>query len=177
MSQSRTLRLLPAPACEPPYDTTPPEPGIPSPRTGPPIGAVQGTLALDLATPPATPSPARREPKLQVVNGDREEQRKHETRARNFAQAAAEVIAGWRPARQLVGATSACVHERLARLATPPARASRTRPTVRRIRIYEPTAGVIEASAAVQHQDRTRAMALRLERAAGKWVCTAFETH
>ncbi|WP_295702621.1 Rv3235 family protein [Lapillicoccus sp.] len=95
-----------------------------------------------------------------------------------ISQAIVEVLAGTRPAPQVVRWTSADVYAVLARRSLVAARrgvAAGRSPVVRRVRVCQPADGVIEASAVVFHPDRVRAMALRLIGLDGRWVVTALQ--
>jgi hypothetical protein len=101
--------------------------------------------------------------------------------AGTLAQAVVEVLAGDRPVGQLLRWTSGRVYAQLSRRAAAAARectavrASRARAIVRRVYVSQPAEGVAEASAVVSDGRRTRAMALRLQKADGRWVCAALE--
>lgn len=104
-------------------------------------------------------------------------------------QAVVEVLAGTRPAGQLVRWLSADVYAALqrraalaARLRRPPTSAlARQEPApvrravVRSVHTTEPVPGVVEASAVVVDRGRVRAVALRLEGLDGRWRATALE--
>lgn len=98
--------------------------------------------------------------------------------ATRIAQALVEVLAGARPAPQVVRWTSAEVYAVLARRSLVAARrglgAGRP-PVVRRVLVCQPADGVIEASAVILHPDRVRAMALRLVGLDGRWVVTELQ--
>lgn len=93
-----------------------------------------------------------------------------------IAQAMVEVISGQRPATQLIRHTSPTVYSLLARRALVSTRrlaAGPRRPAVvRRIRVCEPTDGVVEACAVVVSHGRVRALAFRLEGLDGRWLMT-----
>lgn len=104
-------------------------------------------------------------------------------------QAVVEVLAGTRPAGQLVRWLSADVYAALQRRAALAARLRRPaaagptrqepgpvrRAVVRSVRTTEPAPGVVEASAVVVDRGRVRAVALRLEGLDGRWRTTALE--
>lgn len=97
-----------------------------------------------------------------------------------LVQAVIEVLAGSRPASQLVRWLSSDVHAAVTRRAALAARMGREdgpgRPAVvRRVRVCEPADGVVEASAVVVVQGRVRAVAVRLEGLDGRWRATAVE--
>jgi hypothetical protein len=93
-----------------------------------------------------------------------------------MAQAIIEVVSGQRPAPQLIRHTSSPVYSVLARRALVSARrqpaGARRSAVVRRIRLCEPTDGVVEACAVVVSHGRVRALALRLEGLDGRWLVT-----
>jgi hypothetical protein len=101
--------------------------------------------------------------------------------AGTLAQAVVEVLAGDRPVAQLLRWTSARIYAEMSRRAALAARectavrCGRSRAVVRRVRVSHPVEGVAEASAIVSDGTRTRAMALRLQHADGRWLCTALE--
>ncbi|MFP5336653.1 MAG: Rv3235 family protein [Actinomycetes bacterium] len=105
------------------------------------------------------------------------------TTARALVQAVVEVLAGTRPAAQLVRWLSADVYAALQRRAALAARLARPaaasgparRPVVRAVRTSAPADGVVEASAVVLDRGRIRAVAVRLEGLDGRWRATALE--
>ncbi len=97
-----------------------------------------------------------------------------------LAPAVVEVLAGVRPASQLVRWTSQDVHAALARRAAVAARVGRPSvpgrpPVVRAVRVCRPNDRVAEASAVVVDSERIRAVAVRLEALDGRWRATALE--
>lgn len=62
-----------------------------------------------------------------------------------------------------------------AAVATRRPRGLRRPAVVRRVRVQEPADGVVEACAVIVHQDRVRAMALRLRGLDGRWIVTALQ--
>ncbi|MGH3328510.1 MAG: Rv3235 family protein, partial [Streptomycetales bacterium] len=111
-----------------------------------------------------------------------------------LAQAIVEVLAGARPASQLLRWTTQQVYTGiLTRVAERPPRGTATAPVpagpeassgtrparacarVHVTRVCEPADGVAEASVMVRWGPRSRAMALRLEARNGCWICTALE--
>jgi hypothetical protein len=169
------LRHLPVPDCLPPLETDPAV--LPTGPTGPggrPQG-VQGVLSLvvDDATalgedevdfgPVPTPSADLPEPRAW---------------SRGLVQVLVEVMAGLRPASQLLRWTTTAVHEDIRALVRPTVRGRRPavrRPVVRSVRVCEPADGVAEVSAVVAGEHRTRALALRLEGGDGRWRITALQ--
>ncbi|MGH3342437.1 MAG: Rv3235 family protein [Carbonactinosporaceae bacterium] len=191
---SRRLRRLPVPQAEPPYDDPSAQPAV---TRG--AGGVQEVLALPFALPSglsATPEACPPRPQRPLAQGLTDP---HGPAAR-LAQAIVEVLAGVRPASQLVRWTTQQVYTAIvarvadrSRTATaqPPAQAAaqaaagsepggRPRPAragarVHVTRLCEPADGVAEAAVLVRAGSRPRAMALRLEARNGYWICTALE--
>ena len=196
------LRLLPTPDWEPPYSDADPQnhrawaPRVstagrtmPSQRTLPltfllPSGVpvVPQASVLRLSESPGTAA---------VVEPDEVFDRQPTARADlpdprfwagRLAQAMLEVEAGVRPVAQLRCWTSEAVYTRLRRHSHRTrfvqARGGQAQPGrvwVQSLRVCEPADGVAEVSAVVQDAGRTRAMAIRLEGADGRWRCTALE--
>ena len=178
------LLLLPAPASAPPYDDErPPDSFAP---------ATTGAMPL-----PFDPDTARR---LRLVPASAEDVsaalRPAEARtprsalpdpqpwAARLAQAVAEAIDEQRPLTQLARWVSDDVLDeveaRLHRLRTssprPPRRGDlRIRICVMSVHVCEPEDGVAEVCAVVRRGGRSTAMALRLEGADGRWLCTALQ--
>jgi hypothetical protein len=180
------LRRLPVPDCEPPYDD---ESDVPPPRPLRAKDGIQGTLALAFDLPnglpaePEAPPALRLVPSLGVKAANRRGDRNDPTRtwAGRLACAVVEVLAGERPATQLLRWTTDEVYDVVARRARRAGRHGklvafgRHKPTVRSVRICEPAEGVVEACAVVGRGERFSAVALRLERVDGRWRCTALE--
>jgi hypothetical protein len=188
--QVATLRRLPLPVVDPPYDDELAGHGRSVVGTTP----GQGVLALAFVLPSG--APARPEPMGLIVrrasawddddaaSAPRPTPRTdlpepHGWTAR-LVQAIVEVLAGDRPASQLVRWTSEEVYVTVSRRATlaHTARAARpgpVRPVVRSVRVTEPADGVAEGCALVQRGVRATAVALRLEGIDGRWKCTALE--
>jgi hypothetical protein len=98
--------------------------------------------------------------------------------SRGLAQVIVEVLAGLRPASQLLRWSTTVVHEQIRRLAaqaSPELRRTARRPVVRSVRVCEPADGVAEVSAVVAGQHRTQALALRLEGGDGRWRVTVLQ--
>lgn len=92
--------------------------------------------------------------------------------AGRIAQALVEVMAGSRPAPQVLRWTTSEVYAVVARRAAVAARrrdGQRHRAVVRRVLICEPAEGVAEASVVVVDGTRVRALALRLVGQDGRW--------
>jgi Family of unknown function (DUF6459) len=196
-----TLRLLPTPAWEPPYCEGSEETSTASPlgRRAPSMS--QGKLPLTFLLPTGVPV-VPQTPTLRLVEPhagagvplaqpdevfDRQPTRRADLPDPRFwagrlAQAMLEVEAGVRPVAQLRRWTSEAVYTRLRRsshrtrfIQARAAQAEPGRVWVRSLRVCEPADGIAEVSAVVQDAGRTRAMAMRLEGADGRWRCTALE--
>ena len=143
-----------------------------------PVGAIQGTLALDL-------QPRHDPPQAAIVFFGSRARRGTDEWARRFAQAVVEIVGGDRPASQLLRWTDRNVYADLQRRALLVARAgghiagqARVQPTSPRVLSVHTTyvcEEVVEASAHVRYGERSRALASRFERRADRWVCTALE--
>jgi hypothetical protein len=160
---ARRLRVLPAPETRPPI-ISPDE--VEALRHS---DYVQDSLALDFE-PDDDTAPTlftwRADLPDPVVVGAR------------LAQAFVEVMAGTRPAPQVVRHTAPEVYAALCRRAAVATRRSpglRRAAVVRGVRVQEPRDGVVEACAVVVHQDRVRAMALRMAGIDGRWVVTVLQ--
>ena len=196
MTTTARVHRLPVPAWDPPYDD---EIG-PSVRRTDAAGGVQGTLALAFVLPsgiPAVPDvpPAVAAPALRLVPGASAEDVADEVEfgpqptprsalpeprgwAGRFVQAVIEVLAGDRPATQLVRWTTMEVYDQLTgRVPGQPGvrAAASVRALVRSVHVSEPADGVAEVSALVRRGVRCTAVALRLEGMDGRWQCTAIE--
>jgi len=146
-----------------------------------PLGAVQGTLALDLS--PAPPE----QPALYAVP-EPDSRRDAELRAwsARFAQAVVEVTGGDRPLTQLLRWTSARVYAELERRTRIMAqhrpvgpRTRVIRPQFRSVHLCRPTSTSAEVSVHVRYGPRSRAVAARFEQRVDRrgqhWCCTALE--
>lgn len=162
-----TLRLLPAPVSEPPYDDElPPRP----PSAVPPLGPLRHLvplLRLVPALPPEdepapTRTPARELPAALPV-------------ARALVQGLLEVLAGVRPLAQLQRETSVELYGQIEQVVHARPRAVGSRPgtgAVRSVHVQQRPEGVAEVCATVRQGDRTAAWALRLEGVDGRWCLT-----
>ena len=179
------VRRVPARALEPPYDDEI-DGVVPSSE------ATDGTLALAFPLPsgvPAMPEPppalrvrpvpddgAGGVPALRTSSNGLAPPRPW---AGRLVQAVVEVLAGDRPAAQLVRWTAAGVYYDLQRMATRAARERAVfadRPAVdvvRSVHVSEPAEGVAEVCALVWRGRRAHALALRMEGRDGRWQCTA----
>jgi hypothetical protein len=161
--------------------TTPPDPGpptapgtvtrLPQQRTPTPGGrpdhvpAVDGSLALSF-TPVPAPAPDA-DTEVRIFAG-------------GFAQAAVEVVAGQRPVVQMLRWTDEHVYADLERRAAAVAQARGSSPRrlhtqVRSVHVCRPHPDVAEISVHVRHGQRSRALALRLERHRDRWRCTVLQ--
>lgn len=148
------------------------------------VTSSQGTLALSMpAPPPGVRAAAARAHGAAATaqSGIPEDPLPEPHRwAAQFVQAAIEVAAGVRPATQLVRWTTDDVRAMLTRRGNLARRTSSShgrprRTAVRSARVFQPRAGVVEASALVSEGGRLRAVALRMEGIDGRWRVTALE--
>lgn len=191
-----TVRRLPVPVSEPPYDDEVAGQAARAAGPGDPAGAVQGTLALAFMLPTGLPSTPQAPPDLRLVPplhpdaeadldeaefGPQPTPRRSLPEPRHwsgrFAQAVVEVLSGDRPVAQLVRWTTTDVYEEVACrvLDFGAARVEQPRAVVRSVHVTEPADGVAEVAAMVRRGVRTTALALRLEGLDGRWQCTAIE--
>ena len=152
------------------------------------IASVQGALALDLSPrydPPA-PSLVGGTASYDVVDVADDDRARAEAFAGRYLRAAVEIVAGDRPASQVVRHTHPDVYEDLRRRAQLVARAGghtpglgRTREAVRPQLVSARTSFVrddaVEASMVVRYGARCRAVAARFELVRERWVCVALE--
>lgn len=159
---------------------------VPGRRAGPSpvrpqVPAGQGTLSLELA-PAAPPAPS---PHSQVwrdgddpasMTGDPSRLQDPREWSAMLAQAVVEVLAGRRPATQLVRWLDLEVYERIRRSQLRRPTAAGGAPVrVRRVRVSVSPDGWAEAVAVVDDGRRCRAIALRLEALQRRWLCTELE--
>ena len=153
-----------------------------------PVASVQGTLALDLSprqAPPELPEGPGRSAVADVVPIDPHQRGRLERWVHRYVQAAVEIVGGDRPASQLLRWTSGSVYADLHRRAVLVARAGGHQPGVGRVQPVRPhvesvhtslvSPTVAEASARIRYGARSRALALRFEKRADRWVCSAME--
>ena len=170
------LRLLRAPAFDPPYDD---EAAAASPT-------VDGNLALAFPTTGGDGVPLRLVPPALAPRGtvdggpvDRPALPEPRQWVGRLTQAIVEVLAGARSAAQLSPYASLRVLTHLeratGRLRRGPAGAPARRPVVRSVRVSQPNDAVVEACAVIDTGPRRRAVALRLQAVEGRWQCTALE--
>lgn len=195
-----TIRRLPCPVTEPPYDDEAPA----QPNASRPAAPTQGALALAFTMPGGVAAEPEPPAGLRLVDPPADDDPTgHRTAAvldqsvaafaarrptsadklpeprrwsARLAQAIVETLHGHRPIQQLLRWTDDGVYALIAdRLASRRRPRGSTRPTIRSIRVCTPTDGVAEASVVVQAGPRCRALAMRLEGLDGRWRCTALE--
>ena len=167
------LRLLSAPACEPPYDDehAPSAPVRPAARPAPP--------RLRLVPPPSGRTTARTPRRPAVLDDDGVARSRTADLApsgpfaRALVQRLVEVRAGVRPLPQLQRDTTAGLYAELERHlrrrpSGPPAGVRQ----VLSVHVQDRPDGVAEVCATVRDGERVRALALRLEALHGRWTCT-----
>jgi hypothetical protein len=153
-----------------------------------PVASVQGTLALDLSPRYAPPDPPGQLPAravADVVPIDPTDRGRLEQWVHRYVQASVEIVGGDRPASQLLRWTTGPVYADLHRRALLVARAGGHQPGVGRVQPVRPhvqsvhasfvSPTVAEASARIRYGARSRALALRFEKRAERWLCTAME--
>ena len=149
---SPTVRRLPVPVSEPPFDDEVAGRPVDTAPRGDPAGAVQGTLALAFVLPTGVPSVPQAPPDLRLVPPPRPDAEADLDEAEfgpqptprralpeprhwsgRFAQAVVEVLAGDRPVAQLVRWTTTDVYDEVASrvLDCGPARTEQPRAVVR----------------------------------------------
>lgn len=191
LSPRTSLRVVPVPHREPPFDDqVPPDErgrGDGGGGRGDGGGGVQGALALAFSLPSGAPAVPEAPTLLPVGAPDDFGPRSTPSHdlpdpqawASLLSQAVVEVLAGHRPVAQLVRWTSARVHAALSHLAVDAHGARpvgrRPRAVVRSVHVCEPVDGIAEVAALVTERDRSWAMALRLEGVDGRWRCTVLE--
>lgn len=177
---SSTLRLLPAPPSEPPYDDETAATG-PTLRLLPPwrpeaFGNTDLLRELGRWGPPdhllAAPDVDEEPPVVRTPSDDL-------PAARPFSQALLqrllEVCAGVRPVTQLRADTTPEVYEKLAATLAARPRVQGLRPSradVRSVHVQLRPDGVAEVCGTVVRARRPQALALRLEGLGGRWVCS-----
>jgi hypothetical protein len=166
-SRLTPLRIVPAPRTRPPVraDT---EPWVPD--VGPPH-YIQDALAVEFDTMTDEQLFGERPTRRDDLPDPR-------SWAGHIAQALVEVMAGARPAPQVLRWTTPEVYAVVARRAAVSARRGATpsrRTVVRGVRVCEPADGVAEASAVVVDGGRVRALAFRLVGLDGRWRVEALQ--
>ncbi|WP_141779429.1 Rv3235 family protein [Nocardioides albertanoniae] len=149
-----------------------------------PLADVQGTFAFYLQPRLEPPRPPGEDsgddavaPPIPIAPADR-----LDSWVPRFAQMAAEVVGGDRPASQLVRWTTKDVSSELRYRASLTARSGAydpgtgrnqpLRPRVQRSHVYKVSDDIGEANVTVQFGDGFRALALRFERRGANWICT-----
>jgi hypothetical protein len=151
------IRLRSAPDPEPPYDE---ETGVPPDQPAPMESIAE--LPLDwprIRQPAAAPATEAR------------------LAAHRYLALCLEVLGGFRPLAHLRVRSSAAAFEQIARQVTR-SRAGAVpgdRVVLRQLRVCEPVAGVAEVAAVLGRAGQVWAMALRLERHHGVWLCIHLE--
>ncbi|MGH8868893.1 MAG: Rv3235 family protein, partial [Actinomycetes bacterium] len=180
-----SLRVVPVPRHDPPYDDVI---GPEVRARGDTPEAVQGSLALAFRLPsgvPAVPETAT----LRPVDEDDPYFGPQRTPSRALpdprawatliSQAVVEVLAGHRPAAQLVRWTSADVYTAIARQSADAHGArpvgKHARAVVRSVHVCEPVDGVAEVCAVVAERRHSWALVLRLEGVDHRWRCTVLD--
>lgn len=163
---------LELPVARPPLRLVPP-PSAPASRPRAP--RVLGPGPVGTGTGPGRPAAGPADDRLpRTPRADLPEAR---VWAPRFVQVLLEVLAGERPATQVMRHVSLDVYGDL--LAVPRAPAGRGRPrsaaSLVSLRVTEPDDGVAEVAAVTRRGDRYRALALRLEGQGGRWRCVVVE--
>lgn len=194
------MQRMPVPSFEPPFDDDRGRRGVDdSPRA-----TVQGTLALAFVLPTGLPAAPSAAPDLRLVTaplwlddeamepeaetdedeaefGPQPTSTSHLPDARwwsgRFTQAVVEVLAGDRPAAQLIRWTTSIVYDDVVSLVSVPSvrRTPVPRGVVRSLHVSHPGDGVAEVAGLVRKGVRSTAVALRMEGLDGRWQCTALE--
>ena len=176
---------LPLPAAGPAFDdqadlALPSPPAAPSDRAR--GGPDQARGGPDRAPGGPGPAPGGRGPADGASGPPRADGPDRGQWAGQFAQALAEALAGSRPSRQIAPWTTEQARRRIRQLG--PLLQAGPRPVVRRVLTSAPCADVVEMTVIVGVGPRTRAIAVRLERARRNparpdrhrpWVCTVIE--
>lgn len=164
------LRIVPSPRHRPPVLTeTEIAPWEPASTSG--TGYIQEALAVDF-------SAATDEQLFGVRPTRRHDLPDPRSWAAHVAQGLVEVMAGARPAPQLLRWTTPEVYAVVARRAAVSTRRglpATRRATVRSVRVCEPADGVAEACAVVVDGPRIRALAMRLVGLDGRWRVEALQ--
>ena len=151
-----------------------------------PVASVQGALALDLHPDHAPPEAlAQAGPGCDLVSVELRTRHRLEEWARRYTQVACDVVAGLRPASQLMRWSTPQVHADLRRRAHLVARAaghqaggraaSPVRPRVVAVRPSFLHADTVEVAVRVVHGQRSRALAARFEVRENHWTCVALD--
>jgi uncharacterized protein DUF6459 len=188
------LRLVAVPDGWPPYDcethgaacsAAAPKPAAPETGRQPPRTAADGAAAVawnavSASTATGTAEAARQNGEAGPTAGP------SATWPRQFAQVLVEILAGFRPAKQLAPWATERVRAQIDLLSC--AADAEQRPRIRRVMTSRPTAGVVEMTMVVGFGSRSRALAMRFEHVPARppvpgrparparWLCTEIET-
>lgn len=164
-----TLRLLPVPVSEPPYDDEVEASG--GEQSSRPLGPLRTHARLSLVPDLDEEQQSRRSTPL----GDLPPARPV---AHALVQGLLEVLAGVRPVKQLRGTTTLEMYDRLEQHLRSTPRPTGARPgggAVRSLHLQERPEGVVEICATVHRGLRPSALALRMEGVNGRWACTQLD--
>lgn len=168
-----TITVRPIPELTAPVAEQGPLDWLPRKRSAEPIppGYVQGRLSLARASNGADP-----------IFGPQLTDSVHLPAARpwsqNMIRACLEVIDGVRPASQVSRWVTPEVYERISRrglLARRRRQRQKQPSVVRSVHVCEPVDGVAEIAAVVIHQNRVRAVALRMTGVDGRWQISVLQ--
>ena len=164
-----TLRLLPVPVSEPPYDDELDASGNdPALRSLGPLrthALLRLVPDLDEEPPSASRTPLGDLPPARPV-------------AHALVQGLLEVLAGVRPVKQLRATTTLEMYDRLEQHLQSAPRPTGPRPgggAVRSLHLQERPEGIVEICATVHRGQRPTALALRMEGVDGHWACTQLD--
>jgi len=178
-----SLRLLPVPPCEPPYDDELAQ-EVPAVVVARPAGPTVGPLR---SLPPLRLVPAVEDDPHHDEDEDGPDSEPGTVRtplgalppvrpsAQALVQGLLEVVAGVRPVSQLRRATSPELFDALETQLHARPRPTGSRPptgAVRSLHVQARPEGVAEVCATVTRAGRAAALALRLEGVDGRWCCT-----
>jgi hypothetical protein len=167
-----SLRLLPVPPLDPPYDDEREPVATTVGSLALAFSPVTDALPLRLVPPALPPEPVDDQSDARVSPPDVRQW------SARLAQAIVEVLVGVRPAAQLSQFTTLDVLHQLERWTgrlTSRNGEPTQRPCVTSVHVGEPRRGVAEACATVDTGRRRRAFAMRLEARGSRWQCTALE--
>jgi hypothetical protein len=192
------LRLVAVPDGWPPYDcethgaacsAAPPKATTPETGRQPPRAAADGAATVAWSAVPASTGPTTGTGTAEAAGQDGEAGPAAGLSAvwpRQFAQVLVEILAGFRPAKQLVPWATERVRAQIDLLSC--AADAEQRPRIRRVMTSRPTAGVVEMTMVVGFGSRSRALAMRFEHVPARppvpgrptrparWLCTEIET-